>query len=71
MKPGDPIAIEVVANGWLVRPQLYNETCQYLNWNEVQVFQYLDYAPDGCQNEKCLAGFIVRHFAAGQPREEK
>ncbi len=68
MKPGDPITIETTANGWLVRPAFLGEHYPLL-WTELCVFQTLDYDHQGCQSEKCLAGFLIRHFSVQEERK--
>jgi hypothetical protein len=62
VKQGDAVVIERAANGWIVRPQFPDNAP--INLDEIHVFQFLDYDHDGGTSEKCLFGFLLRHFAA-------
>lgn len=60
MKPGAPIVIEPSANGWIVRELLPPDS--FWPFAEMHVFQFLDYDDQGVQGDRCLAGFLVRHY---------
>lgn len=61
MKPGEPIQIIAVANGWIVQPEPLPNMC--LNMQTLHVFQDME-------GRYGLLEFIATHFGP-QPVKEK
>ena len=61
MKNGEVIFVQKCGNGWMVMPKHADH--QVLAMSEIHVFQTLDYDEHGVQSEKCLLGWIKRHFS--------
>lgn len=72
MKPGISIVIEVVGNGWLVRPLHLTPEMDYsvMGYGAVQVFNDLGVAVPTQDSAQSLTSFIEAHFKPkGEPDE--
>lgn len=68
MKPGESIVIEVVGNGWLVRPLHMTPQTGYAEngYGIIQVFNDLGVAVPLQGNAQSLTSFIEQHFRKGE-----